>query len=192
MENQDHYEELKAARLELRELSKKLRAVLERVVTVSKALGKQRGYNPKTVVKTGDPPIKAFVSAMTVRMGIALDHTNVAISSASRAMGELSPDSDVLGLSSFDFGDQASVEAVPDLMFKQALLALQGSLSPETYRTIESCPACDKSITLCRYTALDFEWTGGFQHAITEHDMKAPAPFYKAVMDNFLKEFKSK
>lgn len=195
MEDKQLYEELKSLRLELRSAADKLRGIMDRASTVELSVAKKRGYNIKTKMGPNDPKVKHSMRRFAQHIGLSLNETNMAIARASNMMidlAETTEDKKLMDLASIRFDVDNVFEDAPDTLFKQALLVLQSKADAEMYRGVEVCPVCNKAITLEHYTALSFEWTAGFQHAIVDHGVKAPAPFYKAVMDNFLKEFKGK
>lgn len=188
-----HYDRLQTARLELRSISEALRNTLAKINAAEASLALQHGYNPKTKMGKNDPPIKHDLRRLSEHVGLALNESNIAIMRASKVMLQFAdkpPSNGTLTLEGFDVDNKSNFEDHPDLTFKQALLVLQTTLEPTHYQGMERCPICNKMFSMTQYSAFSSEWSLAMQHAITDHDVKVPAPFYKAVMDNFLKEFK--
>lgn len=195
MDDKKLHAELKAIRLELRSTVEKLRGVMDRASAAELSVAKSRNYNPRTKMGPSDPKIKHTMRRFAQHIGLSLNEVNMAIARASSMMldnPELPSEKRCMDLVSIMIGDAGVFDEAPGLLFKQALMALQSKADRELYRGMEICPVCNKAITLEHYSALSFEWSAGFQHAVIEHDVKAPAHFYKAVMDNFLKEFRPK
>lgn len=201
MDDKQLHAELKALRLELRSTVEKLRGIMDRASAAELSVAKARSYSPRTKMGPSDPKIKHTMRRFTQHIGLSLNEANMAIARASSMMvdsAELPIEKNRMDLSSswFDgdavFDENDVFDETPDLLFKQALIALQSNAGRELYRGVEVCPGCNKAITLEYYSALSFEWSAGFQHVLIEHDVKAPASFYRAVMDNFIKEFKPK